>query len=149
MKILSIIFATLTILIGIGPIMRDTSVASKIEKEMREVTSVSPELAKEAMKKSNLPSTGSLYFAMVIVLVIILVSIAGIILAIKNNPKIKLIGFIIMGLAVLSVILHPSIDLGILGGASPRAVAVIHGIPAMLTGFFMFLFSVKLNTTIT
>lgn len=144
-KVLSIVFAILTILIGAGPIMRDTSLVDKINEEMAQISALSPELANMAMEQSGLPSTGSLYAAMSVSILVSLLALVGLFMAAKANPKVKIVGLLMIVLAIVAIVLHPAIDMGSTGGASPQMVAIVHGVPAMLTGLFMFLLAGKIK----
>lgn len=144
-KILTIVFAVLTILIGAGPILRDTSLIDKIDEEMAQISALSPELANMAMEQSGLPSTGSLYAALSVSLLVCLLALVGMIMAIKANPKVKIVGLLTIVLAIVAIILHPSMEMGSTGGASPQMVAIIHGVPAILSGLFMFLMAGKIK----
>lgn len=144
-KVLSIVFGILTILIGAGPIMRDTSLVDKINEEMAQISALSPELANMAMEQSGLPSTGSLYAAMSVSILVSILALVGLVMAIKANPKVKIVGLLMVVLAIVAIVLHPSIEMGSTGGASPQMVAIVHGVPALLTGLFMFLLAGKIK----
>ncbi len=145
LKILSIIFAILTILIGFGPIMRDTSLIEKIDQQMGLISSFSPALAEMAMKESGMPSTTTLYIGLAIVSFISVLSLIGMIMCFRKDSKLMWIGLSLIILALISIIVHPSIKVSENGGATPRLAAMLQGIPAILTGLLMYFYSTKLK----
>ena len=79
-KFFSILFAALTIFIGFGPIIRDTSLAEKIDNQLSILRAVSPVLADQAIEKYDLPSIGILYLGLSIVFMISVLSVLGIVM---------------------------------------------------------------------
>lgn len=145
LKILSIIFAILTILIGFGPIMRDTSLIEKIDQQMGLIGAFSPALADMAMKESGMPSTTTLYIGLAIVSIISVLSLIGMIMCFRKDRKIGWIGLSLIILALISIIIHPSIKVSENGGATPRLAAMLQGVPAIITGLLMYFYSTKLK----
>lgn len=145
-KILSLIFAPLTIIFILLTIFRDLAVISKIDKYIKEEADVSTsEMVSKIAVEAGLPSSGSLYLAISVVMILALVTLMGIMFAIKNNPKIKLIGLSIIGIAIIAILVHPSFNSGSMRGASPKALAIITSVPSIIAGLFMFLFAGKLK----
>lgn len=135
LKILAIIFGVIALLLTFAPIMRDLSLASEI-KELSALGSFGDAL--------GLPSVGQLYAALFVAVLLTVVVIVGIIFAIKQNPKLKRITYLIFALAILSIFIHPSFKAS-MRSASPREIAVFHAIPAMLVALFLLLFSNKMG----
>lgn len=138
-KILSIIFAILTTIIFIGPLLRDVSLASEIS-DLQKMGS----FGSFVLEKGDLPSTSRLYLALLTAFTLTIGCIIGIIFAIKKNTKLQILTYVLFVLIVLTIIIHPSFQMG-LRAVSPREIAVIHAIPAFLTALFLFLFQRKLN----
>ena len=142
-KFFSILFAVLTILIGFGPIIRDTSLAEKIDNQLSILRAVSPVLADQAIEKYDLPSVGILYLGLSIVFMISVLSVLGIVMVYRKDLRVKTLGIILLLLAIASIIIHPEVKVSENGGASPRLAAMLQAVPAMLTGFFMMLYAWK------
>ena len=145
-KSLSIVFGILSLLTGLLPYLRDTSLAEQIDKELKTSSGLGDEFVKKMAESAGLPSSGSLYTALAIAAIACLMVLVGIIMAIKKNEKVLFVGILVILLAVVSIFLHPSVDMGANGGVSPKTAAIIHAIPTLLAGLFMYLLGNKLKT---
>lgn len=135
LKILAIVFGVITLLLTFAPIMRDLSLA----KELSEIAALG------ALGESlGLPSVGILYVSLLVAVLLTITCIAGIVFAIKQNPKLKTVAYVIFALALISIFMHPSFKAS-MRSASPREIAVFHAIPALLTGLFLLLFANKMT----
>lgn len=135
LKILAVVFGVITILLTFAPIMRDLSLA----KEISEIAALG------ALGESlGLPSAGILYTALLVAVLLSVMCIVGIIFAIKQNPKLKTITYLIFALAIISIFIHPAFKAS-MRAASPREIAVFHAIPALLTAVFLLLFANKMG----
>ena len=139
LKVVAIIFACITVLFSIGPLIRDLSLAVEIE-DINSEGGIEAQL----LKLTNMPSAGRMFMALLVSLVLTIGCIIGVIFAIRKSSKLAVCTYILFVVIVLTVVVHPSVSLGY-GAATPREIAIFHAVPAFLTTLFLFLYARSLN----
>lgn len=139
LKVVAIVFACITILFWIGPLLRDLSLAVEIE-DINSDGGIEAQL----LKLTDMPSAGRMYLALLVSMVLTIGCIIGVIFAIKKSSKLTVCTYVLFVLVVLTVVVHPSINLGS-GSAAPKEIAIFHAVPAFLTALFLLLYARSLN----
>ena len=147
-KVLAIVFMSFTILVTGLTLMRDFDISGDIDKLAATTTSLqdqglSADLLNETLKEYNLPTPATMKASIAMAFVVLLITIIGTVMCIMNKDKAKLVGILIIVLSIVSIFVHPAMDMGTYGGVSPRGAAIIQAVPAILAGLFIALYKPK------
>lgn len=140
LKFFSILFSVLSILIGFGPVLRDTSLIEKIDEQMSLLNALPAGLGQLAFEHSGMPSKNTLYFGLFLVFFLMIMCLIALIMLIRKDKRLSVIALVIIGVAALSIIIHPDVQVSENGGATPRLAAMLQAIPAALEGICMYLY---------
>jgi len=149
-KVLAIVFMSFTVLITGLTLMRDFETSDDINKLVTITTSLqdqglSDELLNATLREYNLPTPGTMKASVILTIVVLVTTITGTVMCILDKSQASLVGIGIIVLAIVSMVVHPAMEMGKYGGISPRAAAIIQAVPAILVGISVLLYKPEGN----